>query len=362
MEGVGIDMSEKRLVYPDILRIIAIFAVIVIHATANILTACPPSSAVWRQSNIISAAARFAVPVFFMVSGIFFLDPEREVSAKKMFLRSIPRLIVALIFWSLLYEVYPAFTAWLKTGKFDFSVIVLGLKKILYGNEHFHLYFIYLIAGLYLITPLLRVFTKNATRRQTEYFLLLFFLCSGVIPFLLKFAPFSNFARVFNKMGLHMVTGYVGYFLAGHYLNKYNFGKKAKVLLYISGIAAIITACIGTVYLSSAKSVTDVLLYEGLSPFSMIYSAAVFVFVKNLRCLNALSAKASNRIAWASKTTFGIYLMHDFLNIALRGFNISLINYPPFIAVPIYSVGTFLLCMLISGLLLKIPVARKWIV
>lgn len=355
-------MSEKRLVYPDILRIIAIFAVIVIHATANILTACPSGTAVWQQTNILSAAARFAVPVFFMVSGIFFLDPERDVSVKKIFSKSLPRLIVALILWSLLYEVYPAFTAWLKTGKFDFSVIVLGLKKILYGNEHFHLYFIYLIAGLYLITPILRVFTKNATRRQTEYFLLLFFLCSGVIPTLLKFAPFSSFARVFIQMDIRMVTGYVGYFLAGHYFSKYVLSKRNKIILYVLGIAAASAACIGTSYLSASQIMPDVSLYEGLSPFSMIYSAAVFVFVKNLRCLNALSEKTSKRIAWVSKTTFGIYLMHDFLNMALRSFDISLINYPPFIAVPVYSLASFLLCMLISAMLLKIPVVRRWIV
>ena len=355
-------MDKKRLVYPDILRIIAIFAVIVIHATANILTACPPSTAVWRQSNIISAAARFAVPVFFMVSGIFFLDPERHVSAKKIFSKSLPRLAVALLFWGVLYEVYIPLTFWIKGGTFDWQMILDGLKNILYGNGHFHLYFIYLIAGLYLITPILRVFTKNATRRQTEYFLLLFFLCSGVIPYLLKFPPFSNFAPAFNQMGIRTVTGYVGYFLAGHYFSKYNLSKRSRIILYVFGIAAAVTACIGTSHLSSLRIMPDVSLYEGLSPFSMIYSTAVFVFVKNLRCLNALSAKASNRIAWASKTTFGIYLMHDFLNIALRGFNISLINYPPFIAVPLYSLASFTVCMLISALLLKIPVARKWIV
>ncbi len=355
-------MSGKRLVYTDVLRIIAIFAVIVIHTTANILTACPPSAPVWWQTNILSAAARFAVPIFFMVSGVFFLDPDKETGIKKIFSKNIPRLIVAFAFWAIAYEIYPAFTDWVKTGEFDFQIIVFGLKKILYGNEHFHLYFIYLIIGLYIITPILRVFTKNATRRQTEYFLLLFFLCSGVLPTLLKFAPFSIFSRIFNKLGIRMVTGYVGYFLAGHYFSKYNLLKPSRILLYVLGVVAIVAACIGTMSLSSAKAATDVLLYEGLSAFSMLYSAAVFVFVKNLGCLNALSAKASNRIAWASKTTFGIYLMHDFLNIALRGFNISLINYPPFIAVPIYSVGTFLLCMLISGLLLKIPVARKWIV
>ena len=74
-------MSEiKRQTELDILRLLATLAVIMIHGGLNPLTDNLMIKYMYRGMH---AAIVWCVPVFFMISGRFFLDPERDVSAKK---------------------------------------------------------------------------------------------------------------------------------------------------------------------------------------------------------------------------------------------------------------------------------------
>lgn len=355
-------MVKGRLVYTDLLRIIAIFGVILIHAAANIMTSCQVTSSAWQAANAVSAVVRFAVPVFFMVSGVFFLNPEKDISGKRIFSKYIPRLVIALLFWGIAYEAYYVMDNSAQTGAFSLALMLDGVWNVICGKGHFHLYFIYLIIGLYIICPILRVFTKNATRRQIEYFLLLFFIISGVMPLVMRFTQFSEFELVFRQMDIRMVCGYAGYFLAGYYFNTYSVDKRIRCVIYCLGIAATAASAIGTAQMSATAGMVDATLYEGLSPLIMVMSAAVFLFIKNLRLCAKATDVAVRKIAWVSKTTFGIYLMHDFCNILIKRFGIQLQDFGTAPALVIYALVVFLICMIISGILLKIPVVKKYIV
>lgn len=358
--------KKSRLLYPDSLKIIAIFGVIIIHTTAVMLGSYSVSSWKWQVTNIFSSLVRFSVPVFFMASGIFFLDPAKDITIRKIYTKYIPRLIVALIFWGIAYEVYLVILSWMKTQVLHPSFLIAGLIKVATGHGHFHLYFIYLIVGLYVITPILRVFIKHATRQQIEYFLLLFFLFSGFFPLLFTFPPFSRFSSLILQMRINVVCGYVGYFVAGYYFDTFSFQKRTTKLIYILGISAGIMTLMGTFFLSDEHGKLVSILYEGLSPNVMLMSFAVFLFVKNCLANGIKSKKQTKQIAVLSKCTFGIYLIHDFFNITFKQieklYNIHLMDYNPLITIPIYTLVVFLLSLGITAILLKIPVVNKYLV
>lgn len=353
---------KKRLVYPDILKICAIFGVILIHTTANMLGMCPVGNGKWQIVNVISGLVRWSVPVFFMASGIFFLDPNKEIGTGRIFRKYIPRLVVALIFWGVAYELYYVAVDWVKTGAFPSALLWEGIKKVATGKSHFHLYFLYLIIGLYLVTPVLRVFTKHGTRRQIEYFLLLFFLFSGLFPLLIQFPPFSKFAALVTQMRMNVVAGYVGYFVAGYYFHTYPLKPRTTRVFYALGILGGAVTVVGTMLLSIHQGKLATAFYEGLAPNVMLMSFALFLFVKNRRCCRELSGRAAGRIGWLAGCIFGVYLIHDFFNMMLNSLHIHLIDYAPLAVIPAYTVLVFGLSLLITAVIRKIPILNKYII
>ena len=100
-----VTVSKNRIIYLDILRILATFAVIIIHVCSQNWNKVAPSSYEWNVFNFFSGISRWAVPIFVMISGTLFLDNRRNINIKKLYTKNILRIITAFIFWSLFYTI-----------------------------------------------------------------------------------------------------------------------------------------------------------------------------------------------------------------------------------------------------------------
>ena len=100
-------MKEQRIVYFDYLRIIAIFAVVVLHFAAQNWDNIDVSSFEWQVFNLYDAVAAWGVPVFVMISGALFLG--KELTLKKLYGKYILRIVTAFFFWSVLYALWSNF-------------------------------------------------------------------------------------------------------------------------------------------------------------------------------------------------------------------------------------------------------------
>ena len=76
--------NQNRLVEYDIIRIIAIMAVIMIHCSAGYVVHFVPETNHFIIGNILDSCSRIAVPFFVMISGIFMLDTNRILSIDKL--------------------------------------------------------------------------------------------------------------------------------------------------------------------------------------------------------------------------------------------------------------------------------------
>lgn len=87
----------------DLMRAVAALAVVMIHTCALRWRTLDVQSADWLVLTLWDVPCKFCVPLFFMISGRFNLDPARQNDPRALFTRKIPRLLLAFLFWSCVY-------------------------------------------------------------------------------------------------------------------------------------------------------------------------------------------------------------------------------------------------------------------
>ncbi|MEG1579136.1 MAG: acyltransferase family protein [Oscillospiraceae bacterium] len=348
---------EGRVAYADLLRVAATLAVIVIHCTGGWLEASAIGSANWNILNVMNGASRWCVPMFVMLSGMFFLDPKKSVTLPSLFFKSILRIVVALAVWG---TVYALWTQRPTNGVYTIQWLWDALKTVLLGNTHYHLWFLYMMIGLYLVTPILRTFVKNASRTDFHYFFALAFVFSSLLPTLLALRPSATVTSYLWRMNLGATIVYAGFFVAGYYLKTFTLGRMAEILIYLLGILGTVATIGGTLLLSRHDSAFNGVIYQYFSPNVVFMSVAVFVL---FRYVLGVSEERSRRqrLGGVAKITFGIYLVHDFFLILLGHFGLLRPALTPLIAVPLIVCAVFLGSSLVIWPISKIPFVGKYL-
>ena len=337
-------IKQERVLYADALRIVATFGIINIHTAASKWYSTPLQSVDWQAMNIYDSLVRWAVPVFFMLSGMFFLDPDKDITQRKIYLKYIPRILAALIFWGFAYNLYHA-CEWF-SGKGLTMQLAKIPSKIIFDCAWPHLWFLYTIIGLYIITPILRVFTKHASKKEIEYFLFIF----AIIGFIQKKFEFP----------IVELSGYVGYFIAGYYFSHFTLEKKTEWIIKIAGAVSVIATIVLTAVFSIKANKPTEVFYQYLNPTTMLEAYGIFLIFKDY-FENKVMTTSGDYIVKISKLTFGIYLVHEFFNMIFGkiGFAVDIIS--PIAMIPLRSLITFILSMLVIFVISKIPILKKYI-
>lgn len=338
--------SSKRQIELDILRILAMFAVVIVHA-CGMNTQDVPSYDINRGiATLIPALLTWEIPAFVMISGRFFLDPEREVTINRV-VKAIIRLCIAFGVWDLIYQFH-----YILMGTYD----NLNWKGIIVQTIQgpYHFWYMYMMVGLYLLIPFLRKITENKT--LMEYFLLLFVIFSFLTNYgsLLPVVG-ETIDTILGHIQFHFALGFSGYFVAGYYLHKYPLKKKQEMLIYIFGIALWLGAAILTVLNSVYNNVHDEMFVKYLTPNVAIESFAIYTFfIKRVSRWN-LKSRLSFAIERISEYSAGIYYIHALI---LEFFGIAGLS--PFEALPLIMVPLVaLIAIIMSGfavcIIRKIP-------
>ena len=96
---------KKRETELDILRISALMMVILVHICGIQIETLPSTDKNWQIMVFLRAIVTWEVPVYIMISGRFFLDPERNITFGKIG-KSILRLVLAFVLWDVAYQLY----------------------------------------------------------------------------------------------------------------------------------------------------------------------------------------------------------------------------------------------------------------
>lgn len=340
-------MNDLQYNSLDTLRAIATISVVFLHVSAHYLSkfgTIPVQD--WFIANIIDGGTRFSVPIFFMISGALLLskDYTLENFLKKRFYRILP----PFLFWSVLYIIHKL---WKLTNQGVAVDLIYALKfagtQLLNGSMY-HLWFVYVILGLYLFVPIIRKWIKVASQKE-----ILFFLVIWVISMLFQYTFFKSYKP---HIDLRYFSGYLGYMVLGYYLlkTKNNYLNKRFFAIGLIVIGHLITI-LGTYFLTVKTSSFNNTFYVYLTLNVFFSATGVFLFFKNFSVKNTFILRI---IAFISKHSYGIYLIHILILVLMSNMGLNMKVAPPIINIPLSAIVCLLISSIIISLLKKSKVGR----
>ncbi|MCI8846867.1 MAG: acyltransferase family protein [Lachnospiraceae bacterium] len=339
----------SRIVKYDILRVVACFSIILLHVSASYWSVVDVRGGEFLVMTVYNSLTRFAVPVFFMLSGLFLVAPEREnVAIGKRVLR----LVMLFYVWSAFYAFQGIAVDTLK-GAFSMEVFRAAVERFIFG--HIHMWFLQILCGFYLLIPIARQI--SAKRETLRYYLLLWIVFRFLVPTLTEAFGLATLQARIDSLGLDMLVGNFGYFLLGYYLNTTNIRKKVRWCIYAMGIGAWILTPFLTVG-SCIKSGTYV--EKWFSPGSLnilVMTIAVFVFFQYGKAFEQV--KRADIWGKLSRYTFFVYMFHMFVLEKLNLVGITTVSYPAVISIPVMTVFIFIVSLFGAFVAGHIPFVRK---
>lgn len=328
--------SSSTLRWVDLIRVVGAFLVVMAHISYQ----DGGSTLIASYYFVIS---RIAVPLFFMVSGFLLLQKMEPYG--DFFKKRALKVFVPFIAWSVIYML------WKKESfdlPFSMEIVASYLIKILRGPRENHLWFFYALIGLYLFTPILRVFVARASMVDLYYFCGLWFLVVPVFSFVQEFSPI--------RIGfeLYFIAGYSGYFMLGFLLGRLQY---TNAQLYGLGFLLLIFS-IGTTALS--YFVKSEYFASYLSMNIVLMTAFAFILLREVQ----IGDRLHRFLIPLSRASFGIYLVHVIVLAELEKmptvgnwFSAGSSAY----MIPLLGLLGFLISFIVVAILQKIPVVR-WIV
>lgn len=354
-DAITVKASKPRIMYLDVLRICAFFGVICIHvASLNWYDLTLPH---WGIVNFYDCVFRACSSVtFVMISGAIFLDPARSVPIKKAWGKYAARIFRVLLVWGFFYYAIFQNPGQPVDGAYFYQFIV----NFFSGDLYFHLWFLYMIAGLYIVTPLVKLITAKATQQELGYFILLAFICFCIAPYLETILPGNLLSLFISKLQIGLGGGYLVYFLCGHYFHTYSLPGSQRLLLYAGGLLGALATSWLTYSLSMEAGFGVDTYMDRMSLNVFIAAVALFVFIKYAITRLAPGEKARKVVKVLSDNSFGIYLLHIFFVIQYRDHGGSqTIGADPLLQIPLTALGIFLLSFVCIWIIRKIPYIGK---
>lgn len=374
--------SEGRLVWVDLLRLLATFMVIAIHC-ADPFNVSPearsnPEYNFWGA--FYGSMLRPCVPLFVMITGLLLLPVKEGLTI--FYKKRLMRIAIPFLVWSVMYNLFPWLTGILGLPASTINEVFayapldasqsLGdaLKNMALIPFNFNVYtvpmwYLYMLIGLYLYMPFFSAWIEKADKKQQQVFLAIW----GITSFL----PYLRYYFMDDVFGLcawngfdtfYYFAGFNGYLLLGHYLSRQSFDWSWAKTIAISVPLFVIGYVVTYIGFRSITANPDCsekdleMFFLYCSPNVLLMTLSVFLLVRRVRIRGErLVALLAN----LTKCGLGIYLLHYFM-VGL-GYSIAdVLAIPVSIKIPITAVIVLLMTWSVVALIYKmIPKVAKWI-
>lgn len=334
-------ISDNRIVWLDVIRCVAMIMVIGVHCIDPFYIS-PTMRAIPEYTHwaaIYGSLLRPSVPLFVMMTGLLLL-PVKKQPLGKFYKKRIYRVLFPFLIWSVLYSMFPWVTGVLGLPKEiigDFFCYTQGqesqslidsLKDVAmipfnFSHKENHMWYIYLLIGLYLYMPFFSAWIENADRKTKRAFLLIWII-SLFIPYLKEYVANCLFERsgyvfgtdTWNEFGLfYYFAGFNGYLLLGHYVKKGNDWSLMKtfilcILMFAVGYYITYTGFSTTASNPNATETEMELFFTFCSPNVLLMTLATLLLLQKVVITNSTVIKV---LANMTQCGFGIYMVHYFV-------------------------------------------------
>ena len=376
------NQKNQHIVWLDVVRFIAMFTVVCCHCTDpfNFYPGTAPNiGEIKLWGAIYGSVLRPCVPLFVMITGALLLPVRGDAST--FYKKRIPRVFYPFLIWSVLYNLFPWITGLLGLNPqiildfFPYAVeevmqqsFSVSLEYILMIPFNFsilavHMWYIYLLIGLYLYLPVFSAWVEKASERAK----LMFLLAWGVtllLPYYYQFV--SNYlwgTCSWNSFGmLYAFAGFNGYLLLGHYLKNLEWSLKKTLAIGIPMFAVgYAVTFLGFRHITALPEYTDEMLelfFTYCSLNVVMMTIPVFMLAKKVKVNSERMKKA---LANLTVCGFGIYMIHYFFTgpsvVLMRA-----INMPIGLQIPVAAILAFAVSWGLVWLIYRAGKVAKYIV
>lgn len=283
--------KNKRLLELDYIRVIACFSVIIVHISAIGITSYLPDSLHLKITTLINRGFKYTTPVFLFLSGITSFYSYRNGGFKyTSFLKKrMPKILIPYIAWNVVY-----YCLFISLGKYNFDSKMF-LYKLITGTMNYHLYFIVILAQMYLLTPIFNyVFNKFNRKSILAVTALITIISVGKLEFLYSDRIFLKYL-FFYVLGIYVTKEYSNF---KSIVKRYNW---LSVVLYVT-----ITGIYAVLYYKHN------IIYLGYVWF--VFCSVSIIFLYNVGMyLEKHMTKIYKAVKRVSKSSYYIYLMHPLI-------------------------------------------------
>lgn len=364
-------LSGPRKQFLDVLRVLATCAVVLMHVLTGATDVTDASIVPEYRSLLLSVMdlVTWCVPIFLLISGYLFLNPERTLTYPVMIKKYCRRIALAILLFGVPYA---ASELVVTERTFRIRMIPEALKMTLMGHTWSHMWYLYLILFLYLITPLLKKVLRVLPVWGVVAMMAVIFLGSSVAPFLNKVLD-VNSIPVLPDGGVYFLYYLCGYLFA---VREVCVDKGRNVWL----TAAVAVLALGMVLSRTLAGFSIQMAYN--YPFTVLLAVLLFAAGWNGggdgAALAAREKGRIHRIPWqeAGALSFAVYLVHPvYVNLLYKFVKITPFTVLEQCGVQSVAAGHVLLLFLLlvfwllvlalatatAWVLRKIPVLRKFV-
>jgi surface polysaccharide O-acyltransferase-like enzyme len=306
----------------------------------------------WWISNAYHAFSKGGPPLFTLVSGMLLLSVPKEQPIPLFFSKRFIKVLIPFVGWA---AIYLAWRIFYKGEQMD----AMGIAQAFFdGPVYYHLWFIQMILGLYLATPILRYYVQAAPRSNLGYFLAVWFVGIGLLPF------FPRFLGINIKIDLVVMTTYAGYFVLGYFLKDVVLTPKQSVfcILLVAGFMLLVET-FSYLLLINNDGFFDPFFNLGFT--MVVIAGGLFLFLKSLPYEQFY--RSAPPLKWLVVTlaanSLGVYFVHvlimELLADGKLGFTLNPFTINTAIGIPLAALVTLALSVLVTAMLKKIPVVKN---
>lgn len=350
-------VKANRVTFVEPVRAYAMSIVVFIHVASVLAphynTIAPID---WWISNMYHAFSKGGPPIFTMISGMLLLTAKADQPIGEFFKKRFMKVLIPFLGWAVVYLFW---RIWFQGETLTGNQMANAILK---GPVYYHMWFITMILGLYLATPVLRVYVQHASRANLRYFLIVWFITITILP---------TVGRVFEvQFGIDFVvmTNYAGYFLLGYYLRDTVLKPKHMLpVLLIVAVTLLITEYAVHAMTMAQEGQLDTFFLNNLGFNMVIVSIGMFLFLKSLPWETIFQRLPL--VAWAVKLlascSLGVYFVHVLIMEAIGsgrfGIEINSMTFSPLIGIPLTAGVTLALSVAVILVIKRIPVLKIFV-
>lgn len=356
------NIQTRRVVFLDYLRVIAFCMVIIVHSSefffidGDSIGIRNMYDGYWV--SVINSMFRASVPLFVMASSYLLLPLKGNTS--DFLKRRFSRVVIPFIIWSLLYAILP-----LLWDEITLSHVKENLLHLLFNftPSSGHLWFVYMLIGLYLFMPILSPWLEKVSKRTEQIFIAIW-LSTTFWPYLRILADkLIGTSELYGESywnEYHLLwyfSGYVGYLVLAHYIRQYVDWSVKKSLLtggLMFVVGYIITAIVWYQNISTANTLQELELSWRFCTFNVVLMTfGIFVMLK---AIFRNTQQVPPIVQELSRLSYGMYLMHIFI----LGFSYRLLSgyFSTPVTILLVGVTTILVCIVVAKLLSYLPKSK----